>query len=125
VAPSAPGAPGDEQLLARHGQVAERLPAPALRHHGAEGYAEHGVGAAPPMLVGALAVLAALRGVMALVVIVEESGDGGVGFQDHAAAVASVTAVGAPTGDELLPAEAHASGASVTALDEDVDLVNE
>ncbi len=78
-----------------------------------------------PVLVGALAVLAALGGVVPLVVEVEQGGDGGIRFEDHAAAVPAVAAVGAAAGDVLLTPEADAARAPVAALDEDVDLVDE
>jgi hypothetical protein len=77
------------------------------------------------MLVGALPMLAALGGIVSLVVKIEEGGDGGIRLQDHAAAVPSVTTVGTAAGNELLAPEADTAGPPVATLDEDVDLVNE
>ena len=81
--------------------------------------------AAGAVAVGALAVRAALGVVVALVVVVEERGQGGIGLEPDAAAVAAVAAVGTAARHVLLAAEADAAGAPVAALDEDLDLVDE
>ena len=77
------------------------------------------------MTVAALAVLAALGVVVALVVEVEQRGQLGIRLQIDRAAGAAVTPVGAAARHELLASEADAAGAAVTALDKDVDLIDE
>src|SRR5262249_46464181 len=109
IAAPAPRAAGDGQPLPGRGEVAEGVAPVAIGDDRPEGHAEHGVGPASPMLVGALAVLAALGGVVTLVVEVEERADGGIRLEDHTAAVAAVTAIGTTAGNELLAAEAHAA----------------
>src|SRR5207249_3851659 len=49
----------------------------------------------------------------------------GSGLEPDAAAVTPVAAIGTSIGDELLAAEADATGTAVAALDEDIDLVDE
>src|SRR5262249_61501600 len=83
------------------------------------------VGAAGAMAVRALAVRPALGVIVASVVEIEKGRQLGRGLEPDAAAVTPVSAVGAAVRDEFLAAEADAAGASVTALDEDIDLVDE
>src|SRR5262249_5961291 len=116
---------GHHETLASLGEVAQALAAVAVGDGGAEGHAEHGVLPAPPVLVGALPMRAALRGVVPLVVEVEERGHGRISLEDHVAAVAPVAAVRAASGHELLTPEADAARAAVASLDEHVDLVDE
>ena len=113
------------QALAGLGEVAEALAAVALGDDGAERHVEHEVLAARPVAIGALAVLAALGVVVALVVVIEERGQRGVGLEPDAGARAAVPPVGSAAGHVLLAAEADAAGAPVAPLDEDVDLVDE
>jgi len=56
-------------------------------------------------------VLAALGLVVALVVVVEERGERGIGFEVHGAAGTAVAAVGTAARDKLLAAEGDATGA--------------
>src|SRR6266511_315638 len=125
IAATAAGAPGDQELLAGPNEITQQFARVAVGDHGAKRHLENRVGSALAVLVGALAVLAALGGVMALVVKVQEGRDGRIGLEDDAAAVAAVAAVRTASGNELLATEAHASGSPVSTLDEDVDLVNE
>src|SRR6185295_12637269 len=70
-------------------------------------------------------VSAPLRGVVPLVVEIEERGDGRIGLEDHVPAVPPIAAVGTTAGHELLTSEADAARAAVASLDEHVDLVDE
>ena len=115
IPPAPTGARLDEDPLARAGEIAQRLVT----------FAEGQVVATGAMAVRALAVLAALRLVMALVVIVEEGGQRGIGFEPDTAAVTTVAAVGATIRDVFFTTEADAARAAVTAFDEDFDLVDE
>src|SRR5262249_10288383 len=125
VAAATAGAAGHEHALGWLGQVAEPLPRVAVGHHGAERDPEDRVVSGGAVLVGPLAMLATLGRVVPLIVKVEEGSDGGIRLEDDASPVASVSTVGAAAGNELLSAEADAARTPVTALDEDVDLVDE
>jgi len=111
--------------LARAGEIAQRLVTFAVGHDRTARHAEGQVVATGAMAVRALAVLAALRLVMALVVIVEEGGQRGIGFEPDTAAVTTVAAVGATIRDVFFTTEADAARAAVTAFNEDFDLVDE
>src|SRR5262245_32867085 len=97
----------------------------AIGDDGAEGHFQDHVVAAGAVTVRALPVGAALGVVVALVVVIEQRGQRGIGLEPDAAAVTAVAAVGAAIGNEFLAAEAHAAGAPVAALDEHIDLVDE
>jgi hypothetical protein len=125
VAATAPGATDAEDTLARRGEIADEQPGVPLGDDGAERHAQDEIVAAGARAVATLAVLAPLGVVVALVVKVEQRGEGGIGLEEHRAAVAAVPAVGTATRDELLAAKADGAGAAVAALDEDVDLVDE
>src|SRR5207249_5727297 len=98
IPPAPTGARLDEDPLARAGEIAQRLVTFAVGHDRTDRHAEGQVVATGAMAVRALAVLAALRLVMALVVIVEEGGQRGIGFEPDTAAVTTVAAVGPPYG---------------------------
>jgi hypothetical protein len=125
IAPPAACAAGHDNALARCGQIPQPFTRVTVGHHGAERHAQDGVIAGGAVLVGALAVLAALRRVVALVVEIEQGGDGGIRFEEDAAPVTAVASVGAAARHELLTPEADAARTPVAALDEDVDLVDE
>src|SRR2546429_48183 len=125
VAPPTPRTADGEDPLAGRGQVPEALAGVAVGDDGAEGDPEDEITAARAVTVRPLAVLAALGVVVALVVVVEERGQRGIGFEPDAAAVAAVAAVGAAAGNVLLTAEADTAGAPIAALDENIDLVDE
>src|SRR5438093_791720 len=110
---------------ARRGQVPEVLAGVAVGDDGTEGDLEDEIITARAVTVRALTVPAALGVVVALVVIVEERRQRGIGLEPDAPAVAAVTAVGATARDVFLAAEADAAGAPIAALDENVDLVDE
>src|SRR5207245_1022804 len=95
VAPPTPRTADGEDPLAGRGQVPEALAGVAVGDDGAEGDPEDEITAARAVTVRPLAVLAALGVVVALVVVVEERGERGIGFEPDAAAVAAVAAVGA------------------------------
>src|SRR5262249_9444086 len=108
--PTAPtGARLDEDPLARAGEIAERLVAFAVGHERTDRHAEGQVVATSAMAVRALAVLTPLRLVMALVVIVEEGGQRGIGFEPDTAAVTTVAAVGTTVRDVFFTAASSAS----------------
>src|SRR5262249_1567202 len=75
--------------------------------------------------IAALAVLPTLSLIVALIVVVEQRGQRGIGLEEHRAAVTTVAAVGPAARDELFSAERDAARAPVAALDEDVDLIDE
>jgi hypothetical protein len=125
IATSAPRTRGREHALPRFGEIPEALVRLAVGNHGAERNTEHQVVAILTVAVGALPVCPSLGAVVATVVKVEQRGEGGVGFQVHAAAGSAVTAVGPAVRDVLLLAEADAARAAGATLDVDVDLVDE
>src|SRR6185369_6632439 len=125
VAAATAGAPHREHALARRREIADRLAGVAIGDDGAQRHPDDQVVAAGAVTIAALAVGSALGVIVALVPEVEQRGERGIGFEEHGAAIASVAAVGAAAGDELLATEAHAPGAAVAALHEDVDLVDE
>src|SRR5262249_24306888 len=90
VASSAASAGGRSQALPRRRQIPEKISRVAPGHHGPERNAEDRVAAAPPVLVGAFAVLTSLGVVVALVVKVEERGDRGISLEEDATTVAPV-----------------------------------
>src|SRR3989441_5574879 len=121
VAPPTPRTADGEDPLAGRGQVPEALAGVAVGDDGAEGDPEDEITAARAVTVRPLAVLAALGVVVALVVVVEERGERGIGFEPDAAAVAAVAAVGAAAGNVLLTAEADTAGPPTAAPDENTD----
>src|SRR5690242_3718750 len=125
VAATAARAPDGKHALTARREVAEQLAGVAIRHDGADRDAQHQVVARRAGAIAALAVLATLGLIVALIMEVEQRRQRVVGFEKDRAAVAAVTAVGAAAGDELFAAKRDAAGASVAALDEDVDLVDE
>src|SRR5258706_15285519 len=125
IAAPAAGSAGDLEPLPGLGEVAQRQAAVPLGDRGAERHAQDGVEAARALLVGALAVLPALGGVVTLVVEVQQGGDGWIRLEDHAAAVPAVTPVGAAAGHVLLTPQADAARPAVATLNEDDDIVAE
>src|SRR5712691_10186708 len=94
IAPAAPRAPRHHHALAPRREIAQLLARGAIGDHGAEGHAQDRVLAGGAVLGRALAVLAALRRVVALVVGKSGRGDVGVCVAKDASAVAAATAVG-------------------------------
>src|SRR3979411_2468491 len=125
VAPAAARPPRHHHALGPRGEVAQPLARVAVGDDGAEGHAQEGVLTGGTVLGRALAVLAALRRVVALVVKIEQGGDGGGGFEEDAPPVAAVAAVAPPARHIRLAAERDAARPTVAALDEDIDLVDE
>src|SRR6267378_6336537 len=125
VAPPAVRAANRHHALTLGRQVAEMLAGVAIGDDGAEGDLQDRVATAGAVTVRALPVGAALGVVVALVVVIEQRRQRGIGLEPDGAAVSAVSPVGAAVGDELLAPEAHAPGAPVAALDEHIDLVDE
>ncbi len=130
VAAAADAARRHDDALAGDGEVADlgrglHGLGVELADHGAHGHAQHEVGAVAAVLAGPLAVGAALGPEVVLVAVVDERGELGVALEDHVAAVAAVPAVGPSLGDMGLPAEAHATGASVASAHVDAGNVGE
>ena len=123
--PGAAPRPVCEQPLARIDEVAEHLTGVAIVDHGAKGHPEEQVLARGAAAIAPLTVLAARGVIVAPVVVVEQSGQGRMGLQPHAAAIAAVTAVRTPVGNVLLAPEADTAGAPIATLNEDLDLVDE
>ena len=96
-----------------------------LEDERADGHFELDVGGVLAGAVGALPVAAALGVELAVEAEGDERVDVGAGDGIHGTALASVPAVGAAAGNELLAPEAHAAGAAVAGFYEDVDFVDE
>ena len=91
----------------------------------ADRHFEVDVGRVLARAVGALAMAAAARVELAVESEGDERVDVGAGDGVDGAALASVAAVRTAARDELLAPEAHAAGAAVPGLYEDVDFVDE
>lgn len=89
-----------------------------------EGDGDNEVGGGAAVFVRALSVGAVFCAEDRLVIEGDEVGGIGVGFEDDAAAVAAVAAVGSAAGDEFFTAEAAAAVAAVAGFGVDADLVN-
>src|SRR5713101_8125556 len=114
-----------EQTRARRRQVAEDLTALAIADDRADGNAQHEIVPVRTVAIGALAVRATPGLVVALVVVVEQRVQRGIGLEPDTPAGASVTAVRPSAGYVLLAAEADTAGPPVAALHEDIDLIDE
>jgi hypothetical protein len=124
IAPPAGDASHGEDPRSRRGEIAEDLAGVPVRHDRPHGHAKDEIVAAGAVAVRALAVLAARGLVVALIVVVEQRVQGRIGLEPEAPAVAAVAAVGAAAGHVLLTPKADAASSAVTALDEDVDLID-
>src|SRR2546428_4576208 len=94
VAPTAARPPGHHHALSPRGEIAQLLARVAVGDDGTKGHAQDGVLTGGAVLGRALAVLSALRRVVALIVKIEQGGDGGVRFEKNAPPVAGIAAVG-------------------------------
>src|SRR5262245_21834644 len=92
VAPPADRAANRQGTLACCRQIAEMLAGVAVGDHGAEGNFQDGVATAGAVTVRALPVGTALGVIVALIVVIEQRGQRGIGLEPDAPAVAAVAA---------------------------------
>ena len=112
VAPAAVAALGQDEV-GLGGQVADDLPGGQIPHHRALWHPDDQVGPILARAALAPAVLAVLRGVLALVAKVQQGGHMGIHPQHHVAASAAVAAVRAAGGHILLPVEGDGTASAV------------
>ena len=124
VAPTAARPPGHHHALSPRGEIAQLLARVTVGDDGTEGHAQDGVLTGGAVLGRALAVLSALRRVVALIVKIEQGGDGGVGFEKDAPPVATVAAVGPAARDIRLTTEADAAPSAISRLGKHSDSID-
>ena len=122
IAPAAPSAPGENEVLAG-GHVHDDLAGGGVPHHGAPGHLHNEGFAALAAHFSAQPVLTRLGGVFALVAEVQQGGQIVVDPEDHTAAVTAVAAVGAAGGDIFFPVEGHRTVAALAAADGDSNFI--
>ena len=125
VAPAAAASPGHEEAVADRQDLAERLAAGLVRRRRARGHLDHELGAAAARPVAGSSVGPALGAELGVVAEGEEGVLVGNREQDDVAALAAHAAVGAAPGDVGLAAEAHTAATPITALDENLDPIDE
>ena len=125
VAEAAFAARSDAARARRRRQVGDQLARLGILDHGADGHAQHDIFRATTVLVGAAAVLAALRAMDARIAIVDQRVDVAIGDGVDAAAASAVAAVGPAARDVLLAAERCDAVAAVAGDDLDRRFVEE
>ncbi len=124
VASAAFAAPADQDLHPRFVEVFEQEIEVGVVDQGARRDGNDQVLAVLAVHVLPLAVLASLGVPVVLAGKIQERVLVGPGLEVHVPAVAAVAAVRSPFGDELLPAEAHASVAAVAGLHVDFGFID-
>ena len=119
VAAPAAAAFGDEQRLIGRHQLADDLTRLGITDFRARGHRQDHVVGGFAGHVLALTVLSALRSPTGVVAVVEEGGEVWIGPDEYAAALSSVTAIGAAFRNELLATERR--GARATGPGDDLD----
>ena len=125
IAQAAFSAAGDQRLLLVRGQVRDQFAGLGVGDDRAHGNAQHDVLRALAVLVRAAPVLAAPGAVDARIAVIDERVDVAVGHCVNAAAVATVAAVRAAAGHELLPPEMGDPVPALAGVDFDPGFVDE
>src|SRR5690554_7690708 len=108
---------GHQQPLTGLGQVTDDLLGSGIHHSGTHRNAQHHVLALGAGAIGAATVLAPLGVEPAGIAVVDQGVEVGIGFQIDGTAITTITTVRTTLGNELLPAETHATIATITGLD--------
>src|SRR5690606_38374054 len=108
---------GHQQPLTGLGQVTDDLLGSGIHHSGTHRNAQHHVLALGAGAIGAATVLAPLGVEPAGIAVVDQGVEVGIGFQIVGTAITTITAVRTALGNELYPAESHATIASITGFD--------
>src|SRR5690554_57377 len=117
IAQTMESALGHQQPLTGLGQVTDDLLGSGIHHSGTHRNAQHHVLALGAGAIGAATVLAPLGVEPAGIAVVDQGVEVGIGFQIDGAAITTITTVRTALGNELLPAETHATIATITGFD--------
>jgi hypothetical protein len=123
IAEAAVAALQEHAPLSGGGQVGQHVFLVLAEDLGADGYAQHHVIAAATGAVAPRAVLAGITFEMLLIAEIDQGVEIGDTFDDHVAALAAITAVGAAIFDEFLAPEAAGSRAAVATRQEEFGLI--
>ncbi len=121
---AASAAPGDN-LIAGDGQVLEHVAGPGIDDDRAGRDANYQVGGIVAVAIGAGATLARLGVPMVALRKLSQTVDPRRGHEDHAAAVAAVTAVGSAAGDVFFATKAGAAVAAASGADINLNSIDE
>src|SRR5690606_39217919 len=116
---------GHDQALSTQGQIADDLPGIGIEYRGAHGYWQYQIGGGAAAAIAAPPLLAIASAKGALVAVVDQGVEIGVGDQDHVATVATVATVGAAAGHIFFPPKAQAAVAALAGMDADGCFIDE
>src|SRR5690606_18156071 len=104
---------GQQTLFTVLQQFHDQLTGLPVADHGAHGHAQHDVFGSGAELVGAAALFAVARNVLACVAVIDQGVDVAIGHHIDVPAPPAVAAIGAAEGDEFFATEADAAIAAI------------